>query len=148
MKPIMLSSPQIKAPSVDWAISKAIDNGKGLVDSQFINGWDSAPFYWWLRQCGYRPRNCDKYNDLTLAFVNGSAGWHDDPGLGLVACWLVHSGNDPADNAQLITRYGGLDIWQGDLCVFNANKGHAWLSNDVCVMVMATIAKLSQSSAV
>jgi hypothetical protein len=142
MKPIMLPSPQIKAPSTDWAISKAIDNGEGEIDSRYINGWDSAPFYEHLRQYGYRARKCYKYGDLTLTFVNGSARWHDDPGFGLVACWLVHSGNDLGYDAQLITRDGGWDMIQGDLCVFNADKGHAWLSNEVCVMVMATLAKL------
>lgn len=61
------------------------------------------------------------------------------PALG--AAGLVHSENSLGDDAQLITRHGPLDMRQGDLCVFDSDQGHAWLSNAACVMVMATVTR-------
>lgn len=142
VKPILLPSPAIEPPSVQAAIRLALDNSAGEIDSCHINGWvDEQLFFDHLRACGWRPRRCSKYEQLSLAFLNGAFRWHDDPGFGLVACWLVHSDNDPGEWPQLITRQGPLDMHSGDLCVFDANCGHAWLSNAVCVMVMATVAR-------
>lgn len=139
MKPKMLAPPQIQRPLIQTAIELAADNLDGEIDSHEISGWDDAPFYQHLHDCGYKRRNCKFYTSLSLTYVNGACRWHDDPGFGVVACWLLHSDNDFSNDAQLITRYGPLDMRVGDLCVFDADQGHAWLSNGICVMVMATV---------
>lgn len=142
MKPTMLASPPIMRPPIDTALRKLKLNSPGEIDSCYINSsWDSAAFFQHLRGCGYRPRNCRRYASLSLTFLEGACRWHSDPGYGLVACWLVHSENNLGNDAQLITMHGPLDMRTDDLCVFDSNQGHAWLSNAACVMVMATIAR-------
>lgn len=142
MKPTMLVSPPMMTPPIDNALRGMQINDPGEIDSCHIDSsWDAAGFFDHLRSCGYRPRDCRKYPALSLTFIIGACRWHTDPGFGLVACWLVHSENDLGDDAQLITRHGPLDMRAGDLCVFDADQGHAWLSNGSCVMVMATVAR-------
>lgn len=141
MKPVHLPKHSIQAPSVNRAIQIALDNSAGEINSRRIEGWDPAPFFDHLRACGWRPRQCQKYESLSLTFLNGACRWHTDPGFGPVACWLVHSDDDPGDWPQLITRHGPVDMRVGSLCIFDADQGHAWLSNAVCVMVMATVAR-------
>ena len=142
MKPTMLVSPLMMAPPIDNALRRMQINDPGEIDSCHIDSsWDAAGFFDHLRSCGYRPRECKKYESLSLTFIIGACRWHTDPGFGLVACWLVHSENDLGDDAQLITRHGPLDMRAGDLCVFDADQGHAWLGNGSCVMVMATVAR-------
>jgi hypothetical protein len=117
-------------------------NPSGEIDSCDIDSnWDSAAFFKHLCDQGYRPRDCKRYASLSLTFVDGACRWHTDPGFGIAACWLVHSENGIGDDAQLITRHGPLDMIEGDLCVFDSDQGHAWLSNAACVMVMATVAR-------
>ena len=148
MKPIMLASPSIKIPPIDEALKLAKGNDLGEIDSCRIDdSWDVVPFFEHLRNCGYRPRDCEDFLSLSLTFVNGACRWHTDPGFGIVACWLVHSENALCSDAQLITRHGALDMREGDLCLFNANRGHAWLSNAPCVMVMATVARIRSHQA-
>lgn len=142
MKPTMLVSPPIMRPPIDKALRRLKLNSPGEVDSCDIDsGWDSAAFFWHLHDCGYRPRDCKRYQSLSLTFVEGACRWHTDPGFGIVACWLVHSENSLGDDAQLITRHGPLDMRKDDLCVFDSDHGHAWLSNAACVMVMATVTR-------
>ena len=141
MRPILLPSPAIKPPPLQKAITRALNNSAGEIDSRKILGWDATPLFDHLRDHGWRTRKCRRYEQLSLTFVNGACRWHDDPGFGLVACWLVHSANDPGDWPQLVTRQGPLNMRDGELCVFDADCGHAWLSNAVCVMVMATVAR-------
>jgi hypothetical protein len=145
MKPFHLATGAIKnipKPELVDSIRRARANDPGEIDNNPISaiGWDADPFLDHLRNCGWRFRECKKYTSLSLTFVNGSCRWHDDPGFGVVACWLVYSENPFSDDAQLVTRHGPLDMREGDLCVFDADQGHAWLSNAVCVMVMVTIA--------
>jgi hypothetical protein len=143
MKPIMLVSPSIMLPPIDEALRLVKGNGLGEVDNRHIDSsWNVTPFFEHLRSCGYRPRDCKEFLPLALTFVNGACRWHTDPSYGIVACWLVHSENTLDSDAQLITRHGPLDMRTGDLCVFNSNYGHAWLSNAPCVMVMATVARI------
>jgi hypothetical protein len=145
MKPIMLFSPKIQAPPIESAIRLAEGNSLGEIDNRIIDPslWKSSAFFDYLHTFGYRPRKCKRYDSLSLTFVNGSCRWHTDPGFGLVACWLLHSDNDFGDDAQLVTRFGPTDMAVGDLCVFDSDQGHAWLSNGICVMVMATVSRLN-----
>lgn len=142
MKPLHLVSPAIQRPPVAEALRRIELIDVGEIDSCDIDdSWDSAVFFEHLRTCGYRPRACKQYSALSLTFVDGACRWHTDPGFGLVACWLVHNENSLGDDAQLITRHGPLDMKAGDLCVFDSDQGHAWLSNAACVMVMATVSR-------
>ena len=70
----------------------------------------------------------------------------------VVAAFIAKHGFQPedaiqGDEPQLITRHGPLNVKEGDLFIFNADQGHAWVSNGACVMVMATIAKQRQGVA-
>lgn len=143
MKPTMMASPAMMTPPIAEALRRVEMNDPGEIDSIEITVWDAVPFFDHLRSCGYRPSDCRMYPALSLTFLSGACRWHTDPGFGIVACWLVHSENDPGDDAQLITRHGPLDMRGGDLCVFDADQGHAWLSNATCVMVMATVTRWS-----
>ena len=145
MKPFHLPGPSIPRPPVVEYVKKAYQNNEGEIDSDAISASSCVDILKHLEDCGYKQRECQKYSPLTLTYVNGSCRWHDDHGFGLVACWLLYSENFMGDDAQLITRHGPLDMREGDLCVFDANQGHAWISNGVCVMFMATV-KRSQRS--
>lgn len=142
MKPLLLHCPDLNYPPHTEEIRAAHKSSPGDIESSDLDSdsWDSKPFFDYLRKHGYRSRDCQRYGSLSLTYVNGSCRWHDDPGFGLVACWLIYSENLWGNDAQLVTRHGPVDIREGRLCIFDANQGHAWLSNGVCVMVMATIA--------
>ena len=147
MKPHHLASPHLAFPPHLDQVREAHRNEPGEIDSDSVSSWNAEPFYAHLRQCGYRDRQCNQYPSLSLTFVNGACRWHDDPGFGLVACWLIYTEVSRDDAPQLVTKHGPLDLYRGDLCVFDANQGHAWLSNGACVMLMATITKLRSSAA-
>ena len=148
MKPMILVSPPMMRPPVDMALRELEQRDLGEIDFCPVDSsWDASLFFNHLRSCGYCPRVCKSYDSLSLTFVNGACRWHTDPGYGLVACWLVHIENLYGDDAQLITRHGPLDLKAGDLCVFDSDQGHGWLSNSPCVMVMATVAKARQGVA-
>jgi hypothetical protein len=78
--------------------------------------------------------------------VLGSVGWHEDPGLGTVLNWVVHievlNGyrTYDFDRAELLTKHGSLGLKPGGVFLFDANQGHAWLSNCACVILQATVA--------
>jgi hypothetical protein len=44
---------------------------------------------------------------------------------------------------QLITSHGGLTLREGDFFVFDANRGHVWVSNARCVIAQIPVSKLS-----
>lgn len=136
----------VKVPPLQEALIKAHKENKGEIDSLVIGPdlWDPTEFGGYLAHHGYRTRYCEKYSPLTLTWVNGSAKWHTDPGFGLVACWLLFDSDPGFYDAQLISSHGPLDMRTGDICVFDANQGHAWLSNGVSVMLMATVARIRQ----
>lgn len=144
MKPLRFESIVLKHPPIKEAIERAHGLRMGEIDSESIDTslWDPAPFFWALHDRNYRRRDCRKYHSLTLTYVDGSVPWHNDPGFGVVACWLVYSENSSCYDAQLITAHGALDLRENDLCIFNADQGHAWISDGACVMVMATVAPI------
>ena len=144
----MLASPPIMYPPIEAALRKLKMICPGEIGSFAIaDCWDSALFFEHLGGCGYRRRRCESYDSLSLTFIDGACCWHTDPGFGLVACWLIYNENSSGDEPQLITRHGPLNVKEGDLFIFNADQGHAWVSNGACVMVMATIAKQRQGVA-
>lgn len=146
MKPLMLAKPAITAPPWSHCVELCKELDLGEIDSTPLDPCltNLNLFYDHLERCGYRRRQCYRYATLSFTYVNGSARWHDDPGFGHVVCWLLYTENPARIDAQLITRHGPLDMRVGDLCIFDANKPHAWLSNGICVMLMMTVAKLTK----
>jgi hypothetical protein len=110
MKPLMLASPRIATPSIKAILELGKDSEAGEICQTCINQWNSLPFYGYLRQCGYQKRACRKYSNLEMLFVDGSVKWHDDPGFGVIACWLIYRDGSSYDCAQLITRHGPLSL--------------------------------------
>ena len=144
MKPIQLASLAIEHPPFAEVVDAAECLSKGEVDNRTIDPsfWDPVLFFEALQARGYRKRECEKYASLTLTYANDSCRWHTDPGLGVVAGWLVYSENDIFFDAELITRHGNLPLRENDLFIFDADKGHAWISEGLCILVMATVAKM------
>lgn len=144
MKPLMLTKPAVTAPPWGRCVELCKELDLGEVDNLTLHpgGAGLDRFFDHVKKCGYKQRDCRRYSPLTFTYVNGSARWHDDPGFGPVVCWLLYTENPLGIDAQLITRHGPLDMRVGDLCIFDANKPHAWLSNGICVMLMMTVAKL------
>jgi hypothetical protein len=145
MQPSLLNARcMIKPPSLEQAFIKVHRNSEGEIDSDSIaqHEWDATPFLEYLRLQGLKYRECQIYSPITLTYVNGSARWHDDPGFGPVACWLLFESDPGMDGAQLITQRGPINLRTGDVCVFDANQGHAWLCNGVAIMVMVTVSPI------
>lgn len=108
---------------------------------------------------GFKPRKSATYGSGSILPIVGSIGWHTDHGLGSVMCWLLYS-DFPSHLCQhkglssdgrsylhsgkpeLITSHGTLQISQGQFFVFNANSGHAWVSNTRCVLAQIPVSKL------
>jgi hypothetical protein len=147
VKPVELQGPcMVKVPPMEKALIKAHKEHEGEIDSLVISPdlWDPTEFAGYLAHHGYRRRESERYSSLTLTWVNGSAKWHTDPGFGLVVCWLLFDSDPGFDGAQLVTRHGPLNMRMGDICVFDANQGHAWISNGVSVMLMVTVSRIRQ----
>jgi hypothetical protein len=106
---------------------------------------------------GFKPRKSALYGSGSIIPIVGSIGLHTDPGLGKVLCWLLYSdfpshicqhkgmtsnGSYLRPKPELITSHGSLQISQGAIFVFNANNGHAWVSNTRCVLAQIPVSKL------
>jgi len=90
---------------------------------------------------GFRPRQSKRIGKGELFPVAGSAGWHEDPGHGLVLSTLMLVSSKTVGAIQLITSHGGLTLREGDFFVFDANRGHAWVSNARCVIAQIPVSK-------
>jgi|LakMenEpi03Aug12_release.lakeMendotaPanAssembly.Ray.scaffolds.fasta_scaffold117170_3 hypothetical protein len=106
---------------------------------------------------GFKPRKSALYGSGSIIPIVGSIGLHNDPGLGNVLCWLLYSdfpshicqhkgmtsnGSYQRPKPELITSHGSLTVSQGEFFVFNANNGHAWVSNTRCVLAQIPVSKL------
>ena len=106
---------------------------------------------------GFKPRRSELYGSGSILPIVGSIGLHTDPGLGNVLCWLLYSdfpshicqhrgmtstGSYQRPKPELITSHGSLTVSQGEFFVFNANNGHAWVSNTRCVLAQIPVSKL------
>jgi hypothetical protein len=94
---------------------------------------------------GLKPREPRRYTGRCLLPLALSTGWHVDEGLGDVLCWMLANealeGIDDMNRPQLITRSAVLEIDRGDVFVFNANTGHAWVSNSSCLIAQVPVSK-------
>lgn len=141
MKPILLVKPPKLPPLPKRAISSTRNLSIGEIDSGVVDpntpAW--SRFLDHLEQCGWKTRDCHLYSPHTYTYLNGSCAWHDDPGYGKVACCLIHRHKDYRVDTQLVTRHGGMPMNLGDLVVFNANYGHAWIGHGPTVFAMVTV---------
>jgi hypothetical protein len=87
--------------------------------------------------CGftYQP-NRHLYQSLGWLFCQGSIPWHTDLGLSYIVAWVARLGSE---HSELITRHGDLPVKEGDVFAFNADHGHAWLTNNEDPVVFAQI---------
>jgi hypothetical protein len=113
---------------------------------------DNSPvlsnFFQLLADNGYAKRESRRYHSLSLTSCKGSVDPHDDPGLGLMALWLVHRKplhkNQQGWSGAPQVLYGSkqwLYLKLGTIVVFDSNKEHAWLSNYYCSMIMQSVKK-------
>jgi hypothetical protein len=144
MKPILLASPPRlpRLPKDAIAITRRFTIGEIDSDTVIPDSPDWLQFLQHLEQCGWRARDCHRYSSHTYTYLNGSCCWHDDPGFGKVACCLLYRHRDVCIDTQLITRHGGLNMRRGDLVIFNANYGHAWIGHGPSVFAMVTVSPI------
>ena len=87
------------------------------------------------------------YDMRSVMTIAGSVGRHEDPRLGLVLNWILEVKNLPGYEdsswkpAQLIAGGKALDLREGDIFIFNADRPHAWVSNSVCTLLQIMVAK-------
>lgn len=87
---------------------------------------------------GYEPVKRYHYNTYDFAIVQDSVEWHVDSYCHLSVIMPVEM-DYPFTPAQLITKHGPLDLRIGDIAVFNASLGHAWINNGYCALATMTV---------
>ena len=108
----------------------------GEVDSisASLNEWSFPALVRLAAAAGFVPRDCQIYAPVNFLSVNSSVKWHTDPGSGINVACLALSDDYLGSLPELITRHGALELRCGDVFVFDADKGHAWVSNEFCVL--------------
>jgi hypothetical protein len=99
-----------------------------------------------LTHANLKHKPCRSYNSSSILLLNGSVGMHDDNGMGLLLNWVLKVNNLSrskwsSHGPELITKQECLEIREGDVFVFDANKDHAWLSNNMCLLAQVTVKK-------
>jgi hypothetical protein len=157
MKAQLLGTLDIKTvPVEDREIAKklTIRGSKWLGDVDPIALSSDNPFIKALLDFGasrgFKYKECRLYLGLCLLPLNGTVLWHDDNGIGHILCWvievqkfgrsLIPSRDTPALLSIHDRKVEQLDnLKVGDVFVFNGDYGHAWLSNESCVLVQVTV---------
>jgi hypothetical protein len=104
-------------------------------------------FFQLLTDKGYTKREPRRFDGLLLVSCKGSVNPHIDPGLGLIALWLVH--RKPLHRGQqgrfeqpvLYADKEWSYLSRGEIVIFDANHTHAWLSNYHCSMIIQAVKK-------
>jgi hypothetical protein len=145
MKPEVIGTIEdFQCPQIDW---------ESMVEPGEVESRTSTPDEWSFPQlvnvavtAGYAPCHAwGGYASVSFLSVNGSVKWHTDPGSGInVACLVSHETNLYA-KPELITRHGAMEISTGEVFVFDSNKGHAWISQEVCVLASITVRRRRKS---
>ena len=102
--------------------------------------WDFPLLIPAIRAVGYEPAKRHLYNTYDFTIVQDSVAWHVDSYCHLSVIMPVEM-DDPWTPAQLITKHGALDLRIGDIAVFNASLGHAWINNGYCMLATMTVKK-------
>ena len=137
----------VLAPALDLT-----NTDLGGISSESIEEDVCKPLADLLNQSGYGLRHCPRWEEPTLNAVKGSVAPHQDPGLGLIAFWLLHKQplvkmkeNKQAqwyvEDPWLFTARQSRLIRVGDVVVFNANYNHAWMCNGGIYAISQTISR-------
>lgn len=92
-----------------------------------------------------RPRKPPLFCMCSRLYLRGSTHLHEDGGMGWILNWLVSdqglAGHEPCDHGPALYRKNAepLYLGLGDVFIFNADKPHAWVSNNQCVVVQCAI---------
>lgn len=127
----------------------------GDITSESIDERLSQPLAELLKQSGYGLRHCPRWDEPTLNAVKGSVAPHRDPGLGLIAFWLLHKQpwkkmkeDDKAkwyvEDPWLFTARQSRRVQVGDVVVFNASDIHGWMCNGGIYAISQTIYRKSK----
>ena len=124
----------------------------GKIASERVDEKVCKPLVGLLNTSGYVVRENPQWDEPTLNAVKGSIGPHEDPGLGLVAFWLLHK--QPfdrkkeskelswhVDNPWLFSSQQRKIMALGDVVVFDANKTHSWMCNGGIYAISQTISR-------
>lgn len=99
---------------------------------------------------GFKYKPNDLYTGPCLLPLDGTVLWHDDGGIGHILNWVLevkaYGGNfaTSRDTPALLSQYCGKvnqidSLDAGTVFVFNGDVGHAWLSNESCVLAQVTV---------
>ena len=141
MKPLVIGRiEKFKLPRKcrdDW------EGEPGEVDSisASLDEWSFPALVKLAATAGFTPRICQLYASVNFLPVNSSIKWHTDLGSGINVACLAFSNDYLGALPELITRYGALELRRGDVFSFDADKGHAWVSNEFCVLASITASK-------
>jgi hypothetical protein len=127
----------------------------GDIASESIEERLCQPLTELLKQSGYGLRHCPRWQEPSLNAVKGSVAPHRDPGLGLVAFWLLHKQpwrkmkeDDQAkwyvEDPWLFTARQSRQVEVGDIIIFNASDIHSWLCNGGIYAISQTIYRKSR----
>ena len=102
------------------------------------------------RMHGFKFKEVPLYGSAAFLPLDGSVPWHYDSGIGHLLCWLIDINSlGPSLGAanytpallsmhdRKIIELDGLRV--GDVFVFNGDYGHAWLSNESCLLTQVTV---------
>ncbi len=108
--------------------------------------WDFPLLIKALEPTCYVPRKTRHYPAFDFTFVNQSVDWHQDHGCGILVATLVAQDGEEvekrgciSERQSLLTKHGQLSIRLGDMFVFNASLGHAWISYEACALACMTV---------
>lgn len=98
---------------------------------------------------GLRYRKQAYYTGPCYLPLRGSVGWHTDEGIGHLLNWVLYR-EDYSESVNsleppcLLCQSAGKMIQLerlkvGDVFIFNGNYGHAWISNESCVLAQVTV---------
>ena len=107
--------------------------------------WDFPLLIPAVRAAGYEPVKRYHYNMHDFTIVQDSVAWHVDSYCHLSVIMPVEM-DDPWTPAQLITKHAPLDLRIGDIAVFNASLGHAWINNGYCALATMTVKKIRKQT--
>jgi hypothetical protein len=96
----------------------------------------------------YRPSRY--YTGPCLLPIHGSVLWHDDAGIGYILNWVVEVNKISRSITENLSTPSLLSVFKreiiqieslrpGDIFIFNGNVGHAWQSNESCLLAQVTV---------
>ena len=102
---------------------------------------------------GFKYKETRLYTGPCLLPLDGTVLWHDDSGIGHLLCWVLEVRKfgrsfDESRNTPALLSQTGREVEQleslvpGTVFVFNGDVGHAWLSNESCLLAQVTVSPI------